>query len=558
MRKRFFMPGCVLLVAIATCAAAQQAEPSSKDELYRQRKEAFELYDAQKFVQAMPLLEKLAARLPKDVPVQEAYGFAMYAASGSIKDPEKQKAERARAHQVLMRAKELGDNSNLLLVTLDALSADGALPPPFSQNKEVHEAMEQGESAFTRGDLQKAIDSYMHAYLLDPSLYSAPLFIGDSYYKMHKHGAAEQWYSVATNIDPNAETAWRYWGDALASEGHDDRAVAKYIEAVIAEPFVRKSWVGLLQWAERNKSKLSYTRMEPADEEARKQAASYWAEYDRVRAEWRSSLFLKNHPQEKTYRRSLDEEAAALRALEAVAMADYKSGKVKSLPKEIVAIHYLNSAGVLEPAILFTANDGDIARDYGRYREVHRDLLRYYLASFIVPLENGRESLAASWTKRPSLPEERAKVLDIAKRSERDPISKVAKDDRGWMVAWISETPDFMLIVCSESLTPLLLSKKEDQTAIWFSGFAGSAAFVVEHPESMRDINAVNMAGVQSALRAYQSVVAKNPNFKIAGMDELLAKSIDGRLTEEMLRAAAECSQGTAQKIDLNKEEKKK
>jgi len=296
--------------------------------------------------------------------------------------------------------------------------------------------------------------------------------------------------------------------------------------------------------------------LEPIDETSKNQAAAYWSEYDRVSAEWKQGLFLKNHPQEKTYRRSLDEEVAALQALDNAAMADYRSGKVKSLPKEIVAIHYLLAAGVLEPAILYTKNDGGIAADYEAYRAAHRETLRYYLASFIVPLENGRESLASAWQKRPSTPEERAKALEIAERLERDSFAKTAKEDRGWMVAWISEVPDFNLVICSDALTPLLLSKKDEQTAIWFNGFAGGTAFVVQHPESMRDLNAVNVAGVQSALRSYQNAIAKNPKFKIDAMEQLLAKAKDGRLTEEMLRTAAQCSQDVQSEKPAREEKK--
>lgn len=549
------LPLLLVLVCLLACTWAQgQALPSglesnqqqaAKDPLWRLRKEAYDFFDQNNFVDALPLLEKLAERDPKNMVVQERLGFAILANTANIGDLDKRKAERVRARKVLLLAKELGDHSNLLLVVLDALPEDGA-ETPFSSNAEVDRAIQEGEAAFARGELQKAIDLYMRAHLLDPKLYVAPLYIGDSYFKLRKHGAAEQWYQIAVALDPDVETAWRYWGDALAAEGHDDRALAKYIEGVIAEPYVRRSWTGLVQWADRNQSKLTYTRLEPADEAAKASAAQYWAEYDKVRAHWRAGLFQKNNPQDKTYRRSLAEETAALAAVADKATADYKSGKVKSLPKEIVAIRYLADAGALEPAILLTTNDAGIARDYASYRAAHRDRLRYYIGSFLVPLENGKESLAATLDRRPSTPADRAKAIEIAQRLEQDLLAKSAKEDRAWMLAWISAVPDFMLKVCPGPLMPLVESKKEEPLGLWFQSLAGEMSFLIQHPESMRDQNAAKMAGLQSALRAYRNAVARDPKARTELMEELLAKDKDGRLVEEMLKVSEECNKAPA------------
>ena len=45
------------------------------------------------------------------------------------------------------------------------------------------------------------------------------------------------WFQKAVAIDPNRETAYRYWGDALWAAGDKMGAKAKFVDAIIAEPF---------------------------------------------------------------------------------------------------------------------------------------------------------------------------------------------------------------------------------------------------------------------------------------------------------------------------------
>src|SRR4030095_11749704 len=103
-------------------------------------------------------------------------------------------------------------------------------------------AMEEGEAAFTRGDFDAAITAYSRAYKLDPKLYEAALFIGDIYFRKKDASRAGEWFTRAISIDPNRETAYRYWGNALMAAERTDEARDKYIEAVIAAPYSRMTW----------------------------------------------------------------------------------------------------------------------------------------------------------------------------------------------------------------------------------------------------------------------------------------------------------------------------
>jgi tetratricopeptide (TPR) repeat protein len=125
----------------------------------------------------------------------------------------------------------------------------------------VDETIKAAEADFARGDLDKAREGYLRAFLLDPNNYDAALFIGDVYFKQHTYGSAGEWFSRAVLIDPNRETAYRYWGDALLAMGKGDDARAKFIEAIVADPYNSHSWVGLTNWLQRNKLELNNVRL---------------------------------------------------------------------------------------------------------------------------------------------------------------------------------------------------------------------------------------------------------------------------------------------------------
>jgi hypothetical protein len=101
---------------------------------------------------------------------------------------------------------------------------------------------------------------------------------------------------------------------------------------------------------------------------------------------WRKTDFFKTYPEEKFYRHSLKEEAAALRMVAEACSKDLKSGKVKTLEASLDSLVQLNDAGFLEAYILFAHPDAGIAKDYAAYRKINRDKLRrYWLQVAIIP-----------------------------------------------------------------------------------------------------------------------------------------------------------------------------
>jgi len=376
------------------------------------RKRAFELYDQSKFTEALPILEKLIKLQPNDILVLERLGWATFVISGSIKDPAERQKARERARSYLFRAKELGDDSELLRAGLEGLSGPDPTDAAFSNSKEADRAMREGEEAHTRGELDKAIAAYQRALQFDPKLYMAALFVGDMYFKKGYQASdqrakqehmdkAGEWFSKAIAIDANVETAYRYWGDALMNIGKQEEALIKFVEAIIAEPGNRSGYTGLSQWGERNQRNMAHPKIEipikltpagdgkldvsfnPALRDS-PDGSGAWEQYGLVRAKWVAEDFAKAFPGENKYRHSLREETEALRKVAEVAASWLKSGKVKSLSPSLSALVKLNEAGLLEAYIFFARVDQGIVPDYPSYRQANREKLRRYWTEFVV------------------------------------------------------------------------------------------------------------------------------------------------------------------------------
>ena len=378
--------------------AAGQSSSSSEDPA---RREAFQLYDNGKYAEAMPFLEKVVADHPSDLIAKERWAVSMVGYAATLSDPADRKKGRARARTIAVQLKDAGDTSNLLQMML-GLPEDGS-EPSFSDRKEVDEAMKGAEADFSRGDLDKAREGYLRALLLDSGNYEAALFIGDVYFKQHTYGSAGEWFARAIQINPNRETAYRYWGDALTSGSKNDEARGKFIDAVVAEPYNNKAWMGLRQWVDRNKVKLNVLVLQDksAQQTDGKNATitldsnllngdststAAWLVYSGTRLSWQREKFKKEFPDEATYRHSMKEEAEALDTMVSVIAENAKSKKkAKYIDPSLLTLVQLDHAGLLEPFVLFNRADNGIAQDYAPYRAAHRDLLRRYLDEFVVP-----------------------------------------------------------------------------------------------------------------------------------------------------------------------------
>lgn len=370
----------------------------TSDDIQRQLKEALDIYANGRHLEALPLFQHLDEIYPNDAVVRAHLGFTLIALSVTKTDPQERAQIRIRARRCLLDARALGDKSNLVQVLLDGLPEDGS-SSPFSNRSDVEVAMREGETAYAKGDLDQAIAAYERASLLDPNQYFAALFTGDAYYKKKEMNQAGEWFARAIRIDPDTETAYRYWGDALVYLHENAEAVEKYIDAIVAQPYIRQSSMGLIQFAQLQKVTLIQPHIVSPNSHKvegnqtsiaidastlnKNDGTSAWLLYDMARAQWGGDKFKKEFPMEPQYRHSLKEEVEALGLVADSVEEQVKSNKIENLDPTLAALLNLKQEGLIEAYVLISAPDDGIVKDYPAYRSAHRESIRRYIAEYI-------------------------------------------------------------------------------------------------------------------------------------------------------------------------------
>lgn len=394
----------ILTIAIFISFANLPASAQIVD-LDKLKEEAVRLLNEDKYIEAVPVLEKITKAEPNNAEMHFYLGISYLAQANAIRDKETVRQTRIKSRQAFIKAKTLGSTNKLLDPFIASLPEDGSVQMKFSKIMEAEELMLQGETVFAQGDYDEALKLYGEALKLDPTIYEAALFSGDMYLRKNDFPNAEIWYQKAIKINPNRETAYRYSATPLMKQKKYDEARERYIEAFIVEPFNRMSAVGLNQWAEATGAKLGHPKIEiptsvSSDEEGNTQinlgallggkddddSGAAWMMYGMTRALWRSEEFAKKYPGEK-YRHTLAEELDAMQSV--LLMTDETNDKKKkkkklNLSPALLKLKELNDKGLLAAYILLALADDGIVLDYPEYRNQNREKLRQYVREYVI------------------------------------------------------------------------------------------------------------------------------------------------------------------------------
>ncbi len=409
MRPKYLL-GLLVLFALSLqpLEASQSSAPASDADTRRafesNRRYAFELYDQGKVVESLPLLEDLASAKPDDAEIVARLGVTLVMYAATLKDPETATRTRKRGRELCAKAKQLGSDDYMVRYLLETMAEDGSRGK-FSDNETIEQALKEGEAAWVKGDLESAKAAYLRAHLLDPANYEAALFIGDVYFREQQWGSACEWFSQATKINPDRETAYRYWADALFMMRKTKAAREKYIEAFITEPFTTSTRSALARFGERMQLTLAHPKIEspnslksdPSKPNSinitidsgslqAKDGTNNWMLYEVSRAAWRTDEVRKRRlPNEKEYRHSMMEEVDALNMVAAQVESQLKAKKIKQLDPSLQVLLRLKNEGLLEAYVLLARADEGIAQDYAAYFRDNREKLRRYMSQYVVP-----------------------------------------------------------------------------------------------------------------------------------------------------------------------------
>ena len=239
-----------------SCALAQTKGEAAYEAKTRQ---ATQLFEQGKRLEALPLLEELVQKNPKDDELLVDLAASLVRHAATLTGQEAAVKERVRARNLLQEALDLGNKSPLaqnLRQLLGALPPDGVIQ--FSENPAVEQAMLAGEAAFSRRDFAEARQNYGRALDLEPKNYTAVLFTGNTYHKENDYAKAGEWYERAIQLDPNVETGYRYYAEMLVKKGDMSKARTMFIHAAVAEPYNRIVWRDLIAWAGFNRTELNF------------------------------------------------------------------------------------------------------------------------------------------------------------------------------------------------------------------------------------------------------------------------------------------------------------
>src|SRR5260370_21565941 len=156
---------CLLSVVVNLCLVPGVVAQTGADAAYHaKRKRAESFFRQGKRLEALPLLEELVKRNPKDDAMLVALAACLVDHAATLSDQESAGKERLRARDLLDKAWNLGNTSTLainLSQLLKQLPESGAIK--FSDNLKVEEAMRAGEADFSRRDFDEALKDYSNA-----------------------------------------------------------------------------------------------------------------------------------------------------------------------------------------------------------------------------------------------------------------------------------------------------------------------------------------------------------------------------------------------------------
>ncbi len=119
-------------------------------------------------------------------------------------------------------------------------------------------------------------------------------------------------------------------------------------------------------------------------------------------------------------------------------------------------------------------------------------------------------------------PEERARVMQMATDSEREP-QQVYATEHAWLQQWVEEVPDFIFNFKGPTISWLKsASNQECRDILGFQFMASAMAFQITHPTQVDDNAAIDLAGLEGALRAYKKLISSNPALRSAKLEQAL------------------------------------
>lgn len=167
-------------------------------------------------------------------------------------------------------------------------------------------------------------------------------------------------------------------------------------------------------------------------------------------------------------------------------------------------------------------------------------MLRFFAAALLVLC-----APALAEARGPSTAAERKKAVELTRKLERLPLARSSNQDRAWLLQFIVEAPDFEVKGCSGPLDVLAKDQEGPYARLLYvQSVFGIAAFMFENPKKADDWAAAQTAGIESTLKAYESVLKTDPDAHWKELDRLAAVRAKGKLRALVEKEMAKCGTG--------------
>jgi tetratricopeptide (TPR) repeat protein len=385
-----------LVSAQALNASTLSPPPTGATSADPDRQEALRLYKEHKLADAAEWWQKVVIKYPDDVEAHEALGASLLNRADLQSAGSKKQSDRVAARAELVRARELGDKSDLCRALLSTIPEDGR-EVRFLNYQTLLTILPIGQPPTQRG--LEIAGEYAFATEHEDFSYLVAERIGLDYAQLKQWNKAEEWYARALQIKPDDQSIYGNWVETLVSAGKMKEAREKLIQGLLISDGTYIN-VPLAMWLRANHLELKKINIKVPYEYptgktgtmivvdpawlGKNDGRDAWLMYPRKRRLWKNEKYF-NEFHVIGYRHSLAEEMDALSQVVAAFNESLAKGDVKEPDPALVLLSRFQAEGLLEAFILLVERDTDVNLEYFRYLSKHRDKLMEFADKYIVP-----------------------------------------------------------------------------------------------------------------------------------------------------------------------------
>ena len=151
---------------------------------------------------------------------------------------------------------------------------------------------------------------------------------------------------------------------------------------------------------------------------------------------------------------------------------------------------------------------------------------------------------APAGTSPPATPPAGGKeALLVIKEIEADPFreDEPFRVKRMALIDWLEKSPDITIDMCEALLPHLDVDARPHDSVLLVQTMFGQAAYLLEHPGTSSEDQAVFTSGLVAAIRAYRKLVVLHPQERLADWDQLDAAERQNGLAPRVKSAIKSC-----------------